>query len=132
MDLKNRKILWKFKTADEVNSSAAIDAANGVLYIGSRDKKLYALGLKDGAKKWEFAANGPILGIPAVYKNLVIFGGGKGDGHVYLLNTKDGSVFWKFKTGGEVDADPLVNGDTFYIASADRNLYAFQIKKTPQ
>jgi outer membrane protein assembly factor BamB len=132
MDLKNRKILWKFKTGDEVNSSAAIDAQNGVLYIGSRDKKLYALGLKDGAKKWEFTANGPILGIPALYKNLVIFGGGKGDGHVYALNTKDGSVFWKFKTGGEVDADPLFNGDTFYIASADRNLYAFQIKKTPQ
>ena len=36
----------------------------------------------------------------------------------------------RYKTGDKVDADPVVDGDRFYIASGDKNLYAFEIKRT--
>lgn len=130
VNLGDRKVKWKFKTNDEVNSSPTFDD-QGTLFVGSRDKRLYALDAATGAKKWEFVCEGPILSQPVVYQTLVIFGAGEGDGHVYAVNTQTGKEFWKFKTEGAVDADPYLDGDRFYIASADRNLYAFQIKKTP-
>jgi len=128
--LDDQSVVWKHKTEGEVNSSPIIDE-RGVLYVGSRDTKLYALDAKSGSEKWTMPAEGPILSAPALYKDLVIFGAGEGDGHVYAVDRRDGSVYWKYKTGGAVDADALVDGDRFYIASADKNLYAFQIKKLP-
>ena len=36
--------LWSYKTGDLVDTSPAV--ANGVVYVGSWDRKLYAFGLK--------------------------------------------------------------------------------------
>lgn len=127
--LADQSLRWSHDTGDEVNSSPVIDEG-GTLYIGSRDKKLYALDAKTGALKWSFAAQGPILGKPALYQNLVLFGGGEGDGTVYAVDRNAGTLFWSYKTEGKIDADCVVDGNRFYVASADRNLYAFEIKKT--
>src|SRR5437016_4621134 len=43
---------WKFKTGGPVVSSAAV--ANGIVYIGSDDKNVYALSLADGTKVWAY------------------------------------------------------------------------------
>ena len=45
--------LWDFKTGGWVTSSPAI-GADGTVYIGSLDKKLYAINGKTGVKLWEF------------------------------------------------------------------------------
>lgn len=128
--LSDRQVKWSFPTQDEVNSSPVLDDGN-TLYIGSRDKKFYAIDRTTGKKKWMYPCAGPVLTQPVLYKNLVIFGAGEGDGHVYALNTANGEVFWRFKTEGAVDGDPFLNDNKFYISSEDRNLYAFEIKKTP-
>jgi outer membrane protein assembly factor BamB len=123
--------VWEFETAGEINSSAVI-AADGTLYIGSRDKKLYALDSGNGSKKWEFTADGPVLARPALYQEkLLIVGAGEGDGHIYAIDARNGKVFWKYKTEDKVEADAYVDGDRFYIASGDKNLYAFKINKLP-
>jgi outer membrane protein assembly factor BamB len=127
--LSDQSVAWKFQTGDEVNSSPVIDES-GTLYIGSRDMKLYALDTKTGAKKWDFLTTGPILSAPALYQGLLIFGAGEGDGHVYAVKAAQGTEFWKFKTGARIDADALIDGDTFYISSFDKNLYAFKINRT--
>src|SRR5436309_13994493 len=44
------KLAWRFKTGGVVNSSPAV--ADGRVYIGSADKSVYALRLKDGVKLW--------------------------------------------------------------------------------
>ncbi len=46
-------VLWEFKTGHLVGSSPAV-GADGTVYVGSGDKKVYALNGKSGAKKWEF------------------------------------------------------------------------------
>src|SRR5712692_9449664 len=47
-------ILWTFHTKDAVEGTPAI--ANGVVYIGSFDKNLYALDLATGKEKWRYPA----------------------------------------------------------------------------
>jgi len=51
--MKAGTLLWEFKTGSEVLSSPAI-GLDGTVYVGSQDKKVYALDGKSGAKQWEF------------------------------------------------------------------------------
>src|SRR5438093_7448104 len=43
--------IWEFQTGDAIYSSPAL-GADGTIYIGSADNKVYALD-SNGAKKWE-------------------------------------------------------------------------------
>jgi outer membrane protein assembly factor BamB len=43
---------WVFQTNGPVTSSPSV--VNNTVYIGSQDKKLYALDVKDGSLKWAF------------------------------------------------------------------------------
>ena len=45
--------LWEFQTGDNVFSSPAI-GSDDTVYVGSDDKKLYAINGKTGVKLWEF------------------------------------------------------------------------------
>src|SRR5690242_10422832 len=47
-------VLWRFSTKDAIEGTPAI--ANGVVYIGSYDKNLYALDLATGNEKWCYPA----------------------------------------------------------------------------
>ena len=52
------ELLWKFKTGGPIYASPVI--ANGILYIGSTDGKLYALDPKQWGVKWVFDAGDAI------------------------------------------------------------------------
>src|SRR5258705_8535402 len=56
------KAKWTFVTGDFVGSSPAI-GADGTIYIGSRDKNLYAIS-PEGSKKWEFATRDAVKSSP--------------------------------------------------------------------
>ena len=53
----------------EVYSSPAV--ANGVVYVGSEDYKLYALDVVTGARKWSYATGSFIESSPAVANGMV-------------------------------------------------------------
>ena len=51
-------LLWTFKTAGPVKSSAAI--VQDRVFIGSDDGNVYALALADGRKVWAFKTGGGV------------------------------------------------------------------------
>ena len=51
--------VWEFETGATVSSSPAI-GSDGTVYVGSHDKKLYAINGKSGVKLWEFKTGGSI------------------------------------------------------------------------
>ena len=139
---------WKFKTNGKIYSSPVIN--DGVVYIGSEDKNLYAVDASQGNVKWTFQTGGAVHSTPAVYKDVVY--AGSYDGYYYAVDAKTGKEKWKFKTGGEkhygdisywgmLPADmfmadpwdyfissPVVDENdkdlTVYFGSSDGNLYA--------
>ncbi|WP_423146273.1 PQQ-binding-like beta-propeller repeat protein [Rubrolithibacter danxiaensis] len=139
---------WKFKTAGKIFSSPAV--FEGVVYVGSEDKNLYAIDVENGNLLWRFKTGGAVHSSPAVFKNTVYFG--SYDGYYYALDTKTGKEKWKFKTGGEKKvggkaywtmkpadmymedlydyflSSPVINKDdkhlTVYFGSSDGNMYA--------
>lgn len=139
---------WKFSTKGKIFSSPAV--FDGIAYIGSEDKNLYAIDLATGKERWKFTTEGAVHSSPAVYKDVVYFG--SFDGFYYALDKNSGKLKWKFQTGGEklygqkglwgmlpsnqfqddpfdfYLSSPIINMDDtnlkVYFGSSDGNLYA--------
>ena len=91
------KLAWTFHTNGMVMSSPAV--ADGTVYIGSNDGRLYALDLGTGVKKWEFKTGARVTSSPAVSNGTVYFE--SYDGSFYAVDAASGARKWKFATAGE-------------------------------
>lgn len=54
----SQELIWTFKTGGSIHSSPVIQ--DGIIYIGSGDKKLYALDKSTGKKLWYYKSKGAI------------------------------------------------------------------------
>lgn len=77
----NPTLVWKYTTGNSIASSPAI--SNGVVYIGSDDKNLYAFNSTNGDKLWNYSIGGIVPGgsipptvasSPAVANGIVYIG----------------------------------------------------------
>ena len=102
-------------------SSAAV-TADGV-YVGSRDKKLYAFDPRTGRRLWEFATRGMVDSSPVVVGDRVFFG--SQDGRIYGLDRASGKEVWRYDAGGKIVASPAVAGGRLVIGSDSGHLYCF-------
>jgi outer membrane protein assembly factor BamB len=125
----NLTLAWKFTTNGAVISSPS--AADGIIYVGSQDKNIYALGAWSGNLIWNFTTEGAIESSPAVANGKVYTGGD--DGYVYCLDAYTGAFLWKTFVNGDLPytygslvlkSSPAVVGNRVYIGSLDGYLYA--------
>ena len=113
---------WSYATGASIYSSPAI-GADGAIYVGSEDNKLYALN-PNGALKWTYATGGLVQSSPAIGADGAIYVGSY-DGKLYALNT-NGTLRWTYATGSHIDwSSPAIGADgTIYVGSNDTKLYA--------
>jgi len=78
-------------------SSPAV--ADGVVYFGSTDGRLYAVDAAAGTQRWKFQTGSRVVSSPAIADGVAYFG--SYDGDFYAVDTASGHLKWKFKTGGE-------------------------------
>jgi len=115
-----------FQTGDKVWSSPTIDG--DTLYVGSFDKKLYALNTADGSEKWQFEAGGVISSVPMVYDGTIYVG--SFNGHIYAINATDGSLRWQ----SDVEdtnwfwAKPVAYDNVIYAPNLDGKVYLLDTK----
>ena len=84
----NLSLTWKFTTNGSVISSPSV--ADGIVYFGSQDKNIYAVGAWSGNLIWKFATQGAVESSPAVANGKVYTGGD--DGYVYCLDAYTGAL----------------------------------------
>ncbi len=119
--------IWEFETGDGVRSSPAI-GTDGTVYVGSYDRKLYAINGKSGVKLWEFETGSYVFSSPAIGSDGTVYVG-SGDKKLYAINGKTGDKLWEFQTGAEVNSSPAIGSDgTVYVGSSDNKLYAINGK----
>ena len=125
----NLTLAWKFATNGSVISSPSV--SDGIVYVGSQDKNIYALGAWSGNLIWKFATQGAIESSPAVANGKVYTGGD--DGYVYCLDAYKGTLIWKTFVNGNLPftfgnlvlkSSPAVYGDKVYVGSLDGYMYA--------
>jgi outer membrane protein assembly factor BamB len=126
----NMELKWKFNTGGAVGSSATI--VNGVVYVGSGDKNIYAIDANTGSKIWSFTTGYYVRSSQAVVDGKVYTGAD--DGNIYCLNAVTGAQLWKTPAGGiqiyhkadrvpVIRSSPIVTGGRVYVGSLDNNTY---------
>jgi len=118
--LPQGKLKWVFSTGAPILSSPAI--ADGTVYVGSHDGKLYALDAATGAKRWEYKTGGWVESSPAVVNGVVYFG--SNDGRLYALDAHSGEKLWDFKAKSVIKSSPAVADGVVYFGAADYYVYA--------
>ena len=78
-----------------IRSSPAL-GRDGTLYVGSEDKKIYAIDGKTGAKKWEFLTGDKVLSSPALGTDGTLYCGSH-DKKIYAIDGKTGAKKWNLK-----------------------------------
>ncbi len=154
LDQVTGKRLWRFATGGEgrfaavggYNSPADMGPVpdpwdfylssplvhNGKVYIGSTDKKLYALDAGTGALVWAFTADEAIHSSPVI-KNGKLFFGTWGT-RLYALDAETGAELWQFQGGTDptyfvmqgITASPSLDETNIYIGARDGFLYALR------
>lgn len=138
------RVKWAFPTGARVVSSPVMK--DKVVYFGSDDGNVYAVGADDGRQVWMRSTRGAVSGTPAIAgESLYVT---SFDGSLYALNTRNGAMRWKFVTEGERRfeakglhgmtpkdqtffdpfdiflSSPVVADGLVYFASGDSHLYA--------
>ncbi|MBM2825134.1 MAG: hypothetical protein HW402_798 [Dehalococcoidales bacterium] len=118
--LPQGRLKWVYATGGSIYSSPAV--ADGTVYFGSRDNKLYALDAATGAKRWEFETGSWVESSPAIANGIVYFG--SNDGRLYALDMHTGAKLWDFKASFSIVSSPAVAGGMVYFGSYDYGIYA--------
>lgn len=125
-------LLWRATTDGPIRSTPAV--ADGRLFIGSADGRVYAFDAQTGARLWTFEAETSVTGSPAVSSGLVYVTDHAGT--LYALDRVGGEPRWSVKTGparpfpwghesGDVYASsPVVADGAIYFGAVDGNVYA--------
>jgi outer membrane protein assembly factor BamB len=126
-------LAWTGATGAAVNSSPAV--ANGVVYVGSNDGKLYAFaaGCATGGGTctpiWKGTTGGAIDSSPAAVGTRVFVGSSDGKLYAFKVGCGTGgatcSPLWTATTGGSIQSSPSVDSGVIYVGSDDGKLYAF-------
>jgi outer membrane protein assembly factor BamB len=125
----NLSLTWKFETNGSVISSPSV--VDGIVYVGSQDKSIYAIGAWSGALIWKYETLAPIESSPAVVNGRVYTGGD--DGYVYCLDAYKGTLIWKTFVNGDLPfsfgnlvlkSSPAVADGIVYVGSLDNYTYA--------
>ncbi|MEW6651374.1 MAG: PQQ-binding-like beta-propeller repeat protein, partial [Chloroflexota bacterium] len=127
LNATNGAEVWRFDTELPLGNSPTV--ADGVVYVGGFDRRLYALRVSDGALLWSY--NGAGAGYstnPLVVGGRVILG--NRDGAMYAIgahgSASQGQLLWKYQTGGLIDLTAAYKDGVVYFASNDNYAYALR------
>lgn len=103
---------------------------DGIVYVATEDRKLYAINARTGEEVWTqpYAMNAR-PGPPIIYEGVVYLG--TADGYLHAVAAREGTLLWRYETGGEPVGHPVAvkgeNGDVLYMGSSNGKLYAIKV-----
>ncbi len=112
------EILWKFEAKAGFDGAAAV--VGETVYAGCLDEHLYAIGLRDGKKKWHYKAAS--FKAPVSVRDGAVYAGDQ-DGMFHCVDAARGTKRWTFESDGEITGGAAFSGDHVVFGSGDQNLY---------
>jgi len=118
---KTNQILW-IQNLESFAESPSV--ADGILFIGCADGKVYALNASTGAHIWNYGVGQgiqPEIIFPPAVADGIVFVGASGDTRVYALNASTGTHIWNYTTVSSTwDVCPNVVDGKVYIGCYGR------------
>jgi len=121
-------VRWRFGTQNRVYSSPTV--VDGTVYVGSHDRRIYAIDAESGEQVWEFETEGLVDASPTVVDGTVYVG--SRDGFLYALDAAAGEQLWRFETEGEIQGSASLVGDRVFVASDSDGVYGIDVESGQQ
>jgi outer membrane protein assembly factor BamB len=112
------RLRWKFETGKSYLSPAV---AEGVVYVSSDDRYLFAIEATSGKKKWAFQLPRSSGGSPTVAHNIVYVCAGSS---LYAVDIKTGRQLWEleFTNDGIIGTTPTVANGVIFLGAGGLRL----------
>jgi outer membrane protein assembly factor BamB len=114
------EVVWKV-TVEKGAFDGTPVIADGVVYLGDMDGKVYAWNLADGTVLWTYKVESGFIASPAIRGGLLYIG--DIDGKFYALDIKTGQPKWTFTSEAEIDNGANFWRDNVLFGSQDAKLY---------
>jgi eukaryotic-like serine/threonine-protein kinase len=115
------QVAWVAPTGGIIDGTPVV--ADDLIYVGSKDGRLYTLDARTGQRQWSVPTGDSIYASPAVAHDLVYIG--SYDRKLYAFNALTGQRKWSAQTGSPIYSSPTIANNLVYIGSYDHKLYAF-------
>ena len=119
LDAATGKERWRTRVGVTESSPLVVGRT---LYVGSWDRRLYALDRSTGRVRWSFATGGKIKGAAASDGRTVSVG--SYDGRAYALDAVTGRLRWSRAVDGPIYANPALVGDRLVIGDLSGTISA--------
>ncbi|MCF7731930.1 MAG: PQQ-binding-like beta-propeller repeat protein [Akkermansiaceae bacterium] len=94
------------------------------VYVGCRDKHLYAVDRLTGKLRWKFKTGGRVASAPLVFDDAVVFG--SSDGRLYAVAVADGMELWRLELGEDLAVAPSHAGGRIVIGGGEGTLFVIR------
>ena len=117
LDAKTGDELWRTAIAGELSAPAIYTDYNLAVVATGAGGRIVACDLATGAQKWEFEAEGPIVGMPTLAGGLVVAvtGAPAGASRLYTIDIFNGKKVRERVLPGLPTASPVVASYTIYV-----------------
>jgi len=123
IDLARKAVLWRYAPRRHFPFYSSAVIANGLVFVGSRDKSLHVLSLETGKLVWTFETQGRVDSSPALCGSRIFFG--SHDGRIRGLDVQSGKSVFSYETGSPVATSPAISGNRLLIGSTDGRILCF-------
>ena len=107
-----------------MNERPGMVIQEGIIYIGSNDKKLHAINGADGRELWTYNTRG-VVGLPTYHEGLILFG--SSDQYIHVLDARTGQLNWRVRISSPVKSQSLVHNGMVYAPTEDGSIYTVRI-----
>ncbi len=119
VDTQTQKIIWETPTKGWLWDPPAINEEDGTLYIGDLEGYFHALDTEKGAPIWDaFQPDGPIIGSPLLFNDLIVVG--TEEGTAYAMDS-EGKTVWQQNIGGRLYTNPVQGGEFILFAPMEND-----------
>ncbi len=119
LDSGNGKKLWTYNAGGDLTAPVI---SNGIIYTGSKDNSLYAVGT-NGTLAWKYKTYGEIHSVPAVADGKVFVGSTDA---IYSYDADSGRLIWSHPTG-DIPEHLIVGGESLYAGFTGEDAIQNQI-----
>ncbi len=113
-------LLWSVEIGGSARMAPAI--ADGLVYIGSSNKQLFALDAETGEVRWHFEGDASLQMTPTVADGTVYIPSAYGT--LYALDARTGELRWTFAESLGPYAMPAIEDGILFAGSMDGTFYA--------